>query len=481
MRNRSLLSGLAIASAAALGGTGWAFTITPSFNSNSANLTPPVVWDANSMTVVNTAISDWTSLLSYTDPNQNINMNFLLLPAGGNPFTTFLGLWTSQGSTAPPPGTNLFPYSPTVSHTVEINSDLMNPRNGGVNYPDYLTLAFNQAAPNPNPDPNSTQWDALTVVRKTIGQALGFTLNYTDSSGTITAGTKWTDHVTITGGNAVFDQTPGGLNIPLAATTGAGEVQFADSTDLMGQGVLPLGTRIGISFQDLEVLSLAYGYAITVPSGRMFSSPTFKTQAITINGTVAVTAGTAAAGTPGAALTSQSLTMGAGGLLDISNHDLIVRGGSTLAQVQALIASGRGGTTGITSSTAGAAGLTLAVGTAGAINAAMFDGDAVSPTDILVKATYLGDANLDGHVNANDLSTVLNHFGQNTANWTSGNFDGAATIDLTDLADVLNNFGKTVTTGSVVGGGAVTATPEPASLAMLAGGAWMLLRRKRRA
>src|SRR6202012_4973891 len=110
-----------------------------------------------------------------------------------------------------------------------------------INYPDYLTLAFNQAAPNPNPDPTSTQWDALTVVRKTIGQALGFTLNYVDSAGNLGAGNKWTDHVTITGSNAVFDETPGGLNIPLAATTGAGEQQFADPSGLMGQGELATG------------------------------------------------------------------------------------------------------------------------------------------------------------------------------------------------------------------------------------------------
>jgi hypothetical protein len=482
MRNRGIVSGLTIASAAALGSTGWAFTITPSFNSNSANQTPPVVWDANSMTVANTAINDWTSLLSYTDPNQNINMNFLLLPAGGNPFTTFLGQW--QGSTgSPPQGTNVFPYSPTVSHTIKINSDLMNPRNGGVNYPDYLTLAFNQAAPNPNPDPNSTQWDALTVMRKAIGQALGFTTVYSDSAGNLTGGDKWSDHVTVTGGNAVFDQTPGGLNIPLAGGRGTpGFVQFADSHDLMGQGALPTGTRLDIGFQDLEALSLAYGYAITVPSGRAFSTPTFKTGTITINGTVAVTPGTAGAGTPGAALTSQNFNIGAGGLLDISNHEMIIRGGASLPQVEQLLVSGRGGTAGITSSSASASGLVLGVGTAGALSLSTFDGDAVSPTDILIKATFSGDANLDGKVDLTDLSTVLNHFGQATSDWTSGNFDGATTIDLTDLSSVLNNFGKTLATGaSQATGSLAMAAPEPGSLAALASAGVVLLRRKRRA
>jgi hypothetical protein len=348
----------------------------------------------------------------------------------------------------------------------------MTVRNGGVNYPDYLVMSFSLAAPTAN------QWDGLTVMRRTLGQALGFTLQYPDSLGTVGSPNKWQDQVTITGSNAVFDQTPGGLNIPLASSTNL--VQFADSTDLMGQGSLQLGTRVGISFQDLEALSLAYGYAITVPAGTSFNSPSFKTQTITLNGTVHVASGNAPAGTPGAALTSQNLTMGANGLLDISNHELIVRGGTTLAQAQALVAAGRGGITGITSSTAGA-GLVLGVGTAGAINVSTFDGVSVSPTDILVKATYLGDANLDGHVDTTDLNTVLNHFGQTTPNWTSGNFDGASTIDLTDLAWVLNNFGKTVAGGSVMAGGTgVIATPEPASLTLLAGAGALLLRRKSR-
>ncbi len=78
-------------------------------------------------------------------------------------------------------------------------------------------------------------------------------------------------------------------------------------------------------------------------------------------------------------------------------------------------------------------------------------------------AALLGDANVDGRVDLTDLSVVLNNFGSATANWTSGNFDGAATIDLTDLSDVLNNFGTnsavsgaTLGDGSASGSGGVT-------------------------
>ncbi|MGN6368776.1 MAG: hypothetical protein ACTHN5_10990 [Phycisphaerae bacterium] len=56
-----------------------------------------------------------------------------------------------------------------------------------------------------------------------------------------------------------------------------------------------------------------------------------------------------------------------------------------------------------------------------------------------------GDANQDGQIDLSDLSTVLNNIGNNTSNWTNGNFDGAPTVDLTDLSFVLNHFGATLT------------------------------------
>ena len=52
----------------------------------------------------------------------------------------------------------------------------------------------------------------------------------------------------------------------------------------------------------------------------------------------------------------------------------------------------------------------------------------------------LGDANLDGKVDLNDLNIVLNNLGTTTSLRSNGNFDGAATIDLNDLNDVLNNL-----------------------------------------
>jgi len=77
-----------------------------------------------------------------------------------------------------------------------------------------------------------------------------------------------------------------------------------------------------------------------------------------------------------------------------------------------------------------------------------------------------------------DLAIVLNNFGQTTPNWSSGNFDGASTIDLTDLADVLNHFGQSASGGAAAPADAV---PEPATLTIGSlAAATLLLRRTRR-
>ena len=126
------------------------------------------------------------------------------------------------------------------------------------------------------------------------------------------------------------------------------------------------------------------------------------------------------------------------------------------------------------------AGYGLAVMDNAVLGKSLFGGIAVDINSILISRELFGDANADGKVDLTDLSTVLNNFGSTTGNWTSGNFDGAATIDLTDLSDVLNNFGQTNPNAfDVAAGGRALAAPEPASIAALILAAPMPRRRKR--
>ncbi len=92
----------------------------------------------------------------------------------------------------------------------------------------------------------------------------------------------------------------------------------------------------------------------------------------------------------------------------------------------------------------------------------------------------LGDANLNGIVDLNDLNTVLNNLGRTSSLRTDGNFDGAATVDLTDLNDVLNNLGvSSSATSELLSTNESSTAPEPASLSIASISAVILASRKK--
>src|SRR5208337_4412300 len=96
-----------------------------------------------------------------------------------------------------------------------------------------------------------------------------------------------------------------------------------------------------------------------------------------------------------------------------------------------------------------------------------FGGVSADSNSILVAPELLGDLNIDGHVDNTDLTMLLSNFGKTTQAWTSGNFDGQSTINLTDLSYVLNNFGMSYANASDAPAGGPTSAPEPGSLALL--------------
>jgi hypothetical protein len=103
-----------------------------------------------------------------------------------------------------------------------------------------------------------------------------------------------------------------------------------------------------------------------------------------------------------------------------------------------------------------------------------------------VRATLLGDSDLNGIVNVADLANLAGNFGKTSGQeWLQGDFDYNGTVNVADLADLAGNFGQSAINfdASASPASAVSAAstvPEPAGLAIACiGAATALLRRRR--
>jgi hypothetical protein len=246
--------------------------------------------------------------------------------------------------------------------------------------------------------------------------------------------------------------------------------------------------------------SFTGGGAVNVTAGALVAAnaDTLTGANLTI-GTGAVvntTAGFAKAVTLGSVATTGT------GKFDLNDNSAVVTN-MTLAQVRAAIASGYAGGAwngpGINSSTA--AGQTLyAVGFApnSTLNKSSFKGvTSVNASDILVKYTYYGDADLTGDVTLDDFTLFLNGYQNAGTTWVQGDFDYSGVVTLDDLTLFLAGYQQQGAPLSQIESmidavpmtsaeraamlAAVAAVPEPSAAAtLLAGVGIASLRRRRR-
>ena len=291
-------------------------------------------------------------------------------------------------------------------------------------------------------------------------------------------------------------------NAANASITGAGNVSLISKTPSANAGLLSIsGTfQSSADFANFGTFSLAgpqtwaSGATFTNSGNATFSSDTGSTSASPLNiintagsihlhatqhlnsltlngGALFVETGT----TKVNALSIAGTTSNWSATLNLGSNPFILEAAanksSLISTLQNQLVYGLTHTTGIVGASLSAH-QALALLDNAVTNFATFGGISVDTNSLLISPELLGDANADGHVDLTDLSTLLNHFGQQTPNWTDGNFDNAPTIDLTDLSDVLNNFGLTnpnassqllVTSYQLPS----TPTPEPTSLVLL--------------
>jgi hypothetical protein len=92
------------------------------------------------------------------------------------------------------------------------------------------------------------------------------------------------------------------------------------------------------------------------------------------------------------------------------------------------------------------------------------DGQSLAATDVVVKLTYLGDATLDGKVDASDYSRIDNGFLHGLTGWYNGdfNYDGVVNgSDYTLMDNAFNRQGAYFATPAAIIAPAVTAIPTP--------------------
>jgi hypothetical protein len=205
-------------------------------------------------------------------------------------------------------------------------------------------------------------------------------------------------------------------------------------------------------------------------------------------------------------LIANNVSLSGTGNIDLGSNDMIIQGGNVTA-VTNLVKAGLAGTAGVPSIVSTAAAndpshlTTIGVIVNGThyTSANPFDGvTGVAPgaTDVLVKDTYYGDANLSGTVDSADYTAIDNGFlaGGSLTGWANGDFNYDGVIngsDYTLIDNAFNTQGASLAavvspTASIAaeiapgGGAAATAVPEPTALGLLGVGVGSLLGRRRR-
>jgi hypothetical protein len=328
------------------------------------------------------------------------------------------------------------------------------------------------------------------------GGALSGPGAHADLLGAITAPSTITLNSAVTIGQLTFDNTnsytlggPGSIVMDVAS--GSASTSFNDNTtatvasgaDLILQSPIVLANGSTLTTTGGGTVEIASTVSNSAGSGFHVTGGTLKTSSDLNEAIVQIDAGTVAfdatqhlASLSIASGAKAYLSNGAGvraiktaslsitGQLEIGANGVIVdwTGASTLTSVRDAIANGK-----LTSLDAAADPVHRAIGYAEASaigSPASFLSESIDGTSILIRYTVMGDANLDGRVNALDFNALATDFGRSEQFWFTGDFSDDGLVTTADFNALAGNFNGLLPSPTAALGAAV---PEPCGCSLV--------------
>lgn len=285
--------------------------------------------------------------------------------------------------------------------------------------------------------------------------------------------------VDLRGGNPV---TPEGLfliggadsdNLRLLGSTGADDVAF-DAGAVTHNG----STTSHSAFESFSVDGLGEFDTLSINDGRVGVGATQRLALLAI----ADGAGLDLPSFGGATLVVRDLSLAATARLDLAGSAMVLdyTGASPASTIRDLLITGRSGGSwdgfGIASSSA-AVDPATAIGYAEASDLhgtfpAIFAGEPLDATSVLLRFTLQGDADLSGGVNIADFSRLAASFNQAGGGWSRGDFNYDGSTGIADFAALAGNFNRSLPSGVA---GRVGLFSERRVEPRLAGYTWRLL------
>jgi rhamnogalacturonan endolyase len=230
----------------------------------------------------------------------------------------------------------------------------------------------------------------------------------------------------IPAGGVSFDAGAGANTLAtLGAVTGAVSIT---------SGVVSMPAAASLAAGPAPSLSVSAGAGVTFAGSQRFAS-------LNVIGSAAL------AGGGNSVLVVGTLTLGAAASLDLADNAMILTNSTEAAVGAALrsaFAAGAWNGPGVRSSAAAADAqhvTALGYATAAALNRSTFAGVDVAPTDLLIKYTYCGDADLSGSVTLDDFTLFLRGYQTAGANaWLAGDFDFSGLVTLDDFTEFLAGY-----------------------------------------